>query len=358
MNKTNISLGFLGAGGIARSHAFALNSIRYYYSDPPPLEFSAVASASEKSRDSFAARFGFRKSLSPSEFFAESEIDTVFILGPNSVHCDHLEQASKMESVKRIYIEKPLCSSVDEEKRIADIATGRGDLNIQAGFQYLFMSAIREALIMWRSGIFGKPVHFDLRYFHGDYLRKAYRDKRANRLTPAPDGGAMADLGSHAISLAVAFLGHDLEVTGASASGNFPDVDHRSDLFSVVMLRNTGSGAAGTISASRVASGTGDTLSMELYAERGSIRFTTAAPGFFEYYLEDTGKWTRIPSGSRYAGITSFPSEHVPPGWLRSMIHAHYVFLTGNDKDAFIPGIWHGLEVQRIIREAARYFYP
>jgi predicted dehydrogenase len=358
MNKTNISIGFLGAGGIARSHAFALNSIRYYYADPPTIEFNAVASASDKSRDSFAARFGFRRSLSPTEFFADIEIDTVFILGPNSVHCDHLEQASNMKSVKRIYIEKPLCSTLAEEKKIADIATGRGDLNIQAGFQYLFMSAIREALIIWRSGIFGKPVHFDFKYYHGDYLRKTYRDKRANRLTQAPDGGAMADLGSHAISLAVAFLGSDLEVTGASASGNFQDVDPRSDLFSVIILRSTGSGAAGTISASRVAAGTGDTLSMELYAERGSIRFTTAEPGFFEYFLEETGKWTRIPAGSRYEGITSFPSEHVPPGWLRSMIHAHYVFLMGNDKDAFIPDVWHGLKVQEIIREAALYFYP
>jgi predicted dehydrogenase len=358
MNKTNISLGFLGAGGIARSHAFAMNSMRYYYTDAPPVEFNAVASASEKSRESFASRFGFRKSLSPSKFFADNEIDTVFILGPNNVHCDHLEKAVQMKSVKRIYIEKPLCSSVIEEKRIEDIAADWPGVKIQAGFQYLFMSAIREALIMWRSGIFGKPVHFDLKYYHGDYLRKTYRDKRANRLTPAPDGGAMADLGSHAISLAVAFLGRDLVVTGASASGYFPDVDPRSDLFSIVLLRNTGSGAAGTIAASRVASGTGDTLSMELYAERGSIRFTTAEPGFFEYYLEETGKWTRIQSGSRYTGITSFPSEHVPPGWLRSMIHAHYVFLTGNDNDAFIPDVWHGLEVQRIIREAARYFYP
>jgi predicted dehydrogenase len=157
---------------------------------------------------------------------ADTEIDTVFILGPNNVHCDHLEQASRMESVKRIYIEKATLFFRSMRRReLRKLASDRHDLKIQAGFQYLFMSAVREALIMWRSGIFGKPVHFDLKYFHGDYLRKTYRDKRANRLTPAPDGGAMADLGSHAISLAVAFLGKDLVVTGASASGNFPDVD-------------------------------------------------------------------------------------------------------------------------------------
>lgn len=50
-------------------------------------------------------------------------------------------------------------------------------------------------------------------------LKKDYRDKRASRLTPAPDGGAMADLGSHAISMLVAFLGNNLRITGAMQAG-------------------------------------------------------------------------------------------------------------------------------------------
>lgn len=68
-------------------------------------------------------------------------------------------------------------------------------------FQYLFMSSVREAMTLWNSGKLGKPLHFNLKYYHGDYLRKEYRDKRSSRLTLAPDGGAMVDLGSHAISL-------------------------------------------------------------------------------------------------------------------------------------------------------------
>ena len=46
----------------------------------------------------------------------------------------------------------------------------------------------------------GNPLHFEVKYYHSDYLKQDYRDKRASRLTPAPDGGAMADLGSHAVS--------------------------------------------------------------------------------------------------------------------------------------------------------------
>jgi predicted dehydrogenase len=352
MEKT-FCTGFIGAGGIARPHAFSLASLKYFYNDSPNVELTAVSSATARSRESFASHFGFEKSLPLDEFFSDRKINTVYILGPNSVHYEHLSRAVKMEAVSRIYIEKPLCSSVNEETEIRKLAEAHPGIRFQVGFQYLFIPAVREALRLWNSGIFGKPFHFEIRYYHGDYLQLQYREKRTNRLTPAPDGGAMADLGSHAISLALAFLGNDIDVVGAARAGSFTDVDPRSDLFSTVLLRDTRSGAAGTLSASRVASGTGDMLEIEIYAEKGSLKFSSLTPGFFEYYLEDEGIWKRSETGSRYGNITTFPSGHVPGGWLRPMIHAHYVFLTGNDEDAFIPGIGHGLAVQKIIRKAA-----
>jgi predicted dehydrogenase len=353
MEKNVFRIGFIGAGGIARPHAFALNSMPYFYNDSPEIEFHAVSSATEKSRVSFSTRYGFRKALTPDDFFADRDINAVYILGPNSVHFEHLSRAVMMPSVKHVYIEKPLCSSVEEENGIEEIVSKNPGIKFQLGFQYLFSPAIREAISLWKSGIFKTPIHFDIRYFHGDYLQLSYRQKRANRLTPAPDGGAMADLGSHAISLALAFLGNELQVTAAARAGRFDDVNPLSDLFSTIVLRDGRSGAAGNLSASRVASGTGDMLEIELYAVNGALKYSSKTPDHFEYYLEDEGIRKKIDTGSRYGNLTSFPSGHVPGGWLRPMIHAHYVFLTGNDADAFIPGIDHGLAVQRIIRSAA-----
>lgn len=348
-----IRIGFIGAGGIARPHAFAINSLRYFYNEPPAIELTAVSSATEKSREAFASRFGFAKALPADDLFSDKEITAVYILGPNSVHYEHLSRAVKMESVSRVYIEKPLCSTINEEAGIEEIARNHPEISFQVGFQYLFTPAIREALHLWNSNCFGKPLHFEIRYYHGDYLQLQYREKRTNRLTPAPDGGAMADLGSHAISLALAFLGNGLKVVSAAKSGSFPDVDPLSDLFSTIILKDAISGAAGTLSASRIASGTGDMLELELYAEKGTLKFSSKTPDFFEYFLEEEGTWKRSETGSKYGKITSFPSGHVPGGWLRPMIHAHYVFLTGNDKEAYIPGIDHGLAVQKIIRSAA-----
>ena len=196
-------------------------------------------------------------------------------------------------------------------------------------------------------------MHFEIRYYHGDYLKKEYRDKRVTRLTPAPDGGAMADLGSHALSLMTAFIGQDTDITGAMQAGSFGDVVPSSDLFSSVMISDRLSGAAGIVSASRISSGTGDLLALEIYAERGALRLSSHTPDYFEYHLEDTGTWSRIMTGSSYPAVTSFPSGHVPPGWLRSMIHAHYVFLTGGQEETIVPDLKHALAVQRLVRETA-----
>ena len=354
MNSEKVVIGFLGAGGIAQAHAFALNSLRYFYPEIPEILFEAVCSARKESRDAFAEKFDFKKSLSIEEFRSNTDINTVLILGPNKVHFEHLKLALEMPSVKRIYLEKPVCSSLAEEQLMAKIAV-ESEKVIQVGFQYLQTASVREALAFWRSGKLGNPIHFDLKYYHGDYLQQSYRNKRVTRLTPAPDGGAMADLGSHGISLLMAFLGENLQITSAFQAGRFDDVPEDSDLFSSLSLVHPENYAAGTMSASRISSGTGDLVSLEIYAEKGMLRYSSHSVDYFEYYLEETGQWTRQVIGSNYMPISSFPSGHVPPGWLRSMIHAHYIFLGGKDPKAFVPELKHGLAVQRIVRETAGF---
>ena len=351
-----INIGFIGAGGIARAHAYTLNSLRYFYDDAPEIALWSVSSAREKSRLRFAETYGFSMAEEPDDFFNNKFLDAVYILGPNNVHFEHLKQALAMPNVAYIYLEKPVCASQKEEEDIRNLLSSiKESVKVQVGFQFLLQPSVREALAFWKSGILGKPLHFDIKYYHGDYLKKTYRDKRKTRLTPAPDGGAMADLGSHGISLAMAFFGEKMQILHALQAGNFDDVPAGSDLFSCLSLVDKTTKLVGTLSASRISSGTGDLVQLEIYAEKGALRFDSRQSDSFEYFFEETGCWVRQPVGSNYVPVTSFPSGHVPPGWLRSMMHAHYLFLGGNDEKAFIPDLAHGLAVQRIVRETATH---
>jgi predicted dehydrogenase len=347
-----VKIGFIGAGGIAKAHVYAINSLKFYYDNIPDISLDLVTSASEESRNSFVNKYGFKKAVSYDEFILSDDVEAVFILGPNSVHFEHFKAALSMPAVKYIYLEKPVCSTQQEEIEMTELLAKNNEVKIQVGFQYLQTSGVRSALELWHSGRLGKPVHFDLKYYHGDYLQAGYRAKRASRLTPAPDGGAMADLGSHGISLLMAFMGNDLKIHSALQGGRFEGVPAGSDLFSTIALYDSGTGAVGNMSASRISSGSGDLVQVELYAEKGALRYSSLHPDFFEYYIEGTNQWVKQVVGSDYLPASGFPSVHVSPGWLRAMVHAHYLFFTGND-NSFIPDLQHGLAVQRIVRETA-----
>ena len=353
----NMKVGFIGAGGIARSHAYALQALKFYYEQVPSVTFESVCSATALKRENFARQFGFRKAETPEQFFRNTTINALFILGPNQVHFEYFKKALNTSGVRFIYLEKPVCSSVHEEEEMGRLLENLPpDIKIQVGFQFLQNASVREALTFWKSGILGKPVHFDMKYYHGDYLQSSYREKRKTRLTPAPDGGAMADLGSHAISLLVAFLGAQFQIIQGMQGGNFADVPDGSDLFSSISLYDPATRTVGNLSASRISSGSGDLVQLEIYAEKGTLRYTSQRPDSYEYYLEGANQWVTRMVGSSYSPLSAFPSGHVPPGWLRSLVHAHYLFFTGEDKPAFVPDLQHGLEVQRLVREAADHF--
>jgi len=348
-----IKVGFIGAGGIAKAHAYALQALKFYYPDAPDIELRAVTSARPSSRREFAEKYGFEQAPDLDAFIRDPAINTVYILTPNSQHYNHLEAAMAMEGAERIYLEKPICSGREEEAKIGRMLPGNENKHVQAGFQFLFSSPVREALNFWSKQDFGRPIHFHFTYKHTDYLKKSYREKRKSRLTPAPDGGAMADLGSHAISMLIAFFGDSLQITNALQAGSFPDVPEDSDLYSEIALVDTKTGAVGNLSASRISAGMGDVLAFDIYCENGALRYNSYYPDRFEYCLASDHQWTTYYTGSNFQPATSFPSRHMPGGWLRTLKHAHYVFLTRNDPYAFVPDLKHGLEVQRLVRETA-----
>ena len=131
------NIGFIGAGGIARAHAFSLNALKYYYNDAPEVNFISVTSSGESSRTDFAKKYQFPKAQTLEDFVKNKNIDTVFILGPNKVHFEHLNLALDMPKVKNIYLEKPVCSSKKEENQMKSILKNLDkEVKIQVGFQY------------------------------------------------------------------------------------------------------------------------------------------------------------------------------------------------------------------------------
>ena len=341
---------------MAHCHAYALAVLPFYYPRVPSVRLVVVASAHRASSDAFSSRFGFASSSPADEVWRRDDIDTIFLLGPNALHFNHLERALEMASVKRIYVEKPLCAGEEEERAIEKgLMPLAGERVVQVGFQFLQMPAVRLARMLYGEGKFGRPVHFRASYLHSGYLDKGYRSKRAERMKPAPVGGAAADLGSHALSLLVAFFGDSLAVAEARQSAPFEDVPSSSDLCSIALLADHATGAVGTVTASRISAGAGECLELEIRCVNGGFRFSTERPDELEVFEAAPGSHRVAHCGSDYGSHSHFPGAVVSAGWLRSFVHAQYIFLGGLD-ELPAPDLHHGLSVQRLLRESVNRF--
>jgi predicted dehydrogenase len=346
-------VGFVGGGAIARCHVFAMESMRFYYEDAASVRLALVTSGREERARAFAARFPPCAAVPPEEFWSSAEVDSVFVLSPNALHFEHCRRALSMPSVKRIYVEKPVCVTAGEAAQMSERARTHPHVRIQAGYQLLHMSGMRAARQEWASGALGTPLNFRLSVAHAGYLDAAYRATRATRLSPAPEGGALVDLGSHMLSLAVAFLGQDLEVVGAHALQPFAEIDPRSDMHTLLVLRDRASGAVGTMTATRIAAGHEDSMELEMSGTAGAVRVSSGRPDAYEV-CRTAGKqdWLSVRTASDYAPESRFPARAVAAGWLRPLVHAHHVFFTDNRGGSFDTDMAHALAVQRLIQEA------
>jgi len=349
-----VRVGFLGAGGIAQSHAYALDALKYYYKDVSPIEKVIVASPTPSSREAFAKRFGFQEAVPPEEIWGRDDVNTLYIAGPNDTHTPQLLKAAAMHGIERIYLEKPIAISQYEIDQLEALNASNHGKFIMIGFQFLQKSPIRKAMHHWRSGVFGDLVHFRVEYLHSSYLDPAYRAKREERLLPIPLQGAAVDLGSHALSLLTAFLGDHLVVRDAAASGFMEDVPENSDLCTTVLLEEPTTRAVGTMVASRVSAGTGDMMRIELWGRRGTILFDTTHPDVYRSFLPEEG-WVTHHVNSDYMPESKFPSDYTPSGWLRALVHNHYLFLGADPGISFIPDLTHGIIVQRLLQDIAEH---
>jgi len=352
MSKNHIL--FLGYGSIAKAHAYAINALPYYYND---LQVSAhcIAGRNLSNASQFAKQYGFKNSCSIDEISSLDTIDTVFILGPNKVHIPHLKLALGMKNVTKIYIEKPLFCNNDEEIYIKNLIDKEpSNIQIQVGFQFLQSNQARRALQVLKQNDFGDLIHFRAQYLRCGYLDSNYRNSRGDRLKPTPEGGAVADLGSHVFSLLIALIGNQLEVLHAAQSKTFPNIHPLSDLCTQIMLKHKVSGAIGNITASRISAGSDDALEVELRFSNGALRFSSTEADMLQvYHPKQEAHWTSEHCGNDYAPHSQFPQQGIASGWLRALVHAHYVFLTQDDKEAFIPNLQHGLHVQQLINNTA-----
>jgi predicted dehydrogenase len=374
-----LGVGIVGYGFIGKVHSHAHRSLPLLY-DPLPVRtrLVGVCTATEASGKKAIDQAGFEFATTDyRDLLARDDIQIIHICAPNDVHCAFVLDA--LRAGKHIYCDKPLALNTAEAEEIVALARTVPTVQ-QMTFNYRFVPAILRARQLVEAGFLGDLFQWRAAYLHAGYVDPNRPYSWRTDLARS-GGGAIADLGAHAIDLMRFLLGPG---TGVGRAGEFAAVS--ADLQTVIPERpdpQTGAmcrvevddialahcrlagGATGTLEASRLATGAQDELRFELHGSRGSLKFNLMDANWLDAYdaarpespLGGDRGYTRIEAVTRYPKPYALSgTAKATVGWLSFHTHSLFDFLTniarhaeGQPVSPFSPTFADGLAAQRVI---------
>lgn len=358
-----IRIGMIGYGSIGRVHLMGYRALPFYYGFPSDrVQVVGVATSRPETAQKAAEEIGCPVWTDDyRELLARDDIDAVDICTPNHLHAEPVIAAAR--AGKHIYCEKPLALNAAEGRRMVEAVEQAGVIN-QMTFNFRFFPALAHARQLIADGFLGRVFSFRGRYYRSSYIdpNKPLSWKLRQETSGA---GALADIGSHVLDMLYYLLG-DFAVVQATlytlikerplAKGSTEKGPVTVDDLAFLHLR-TADDAPGVVEASRLATGTTNDLRVEIYGERGAIRFDASDPAWLEVYdVREAGLpgFRKLQAGQRYQGAKA-PDWTQAPGFVRSHAECQYQFLKAiwDDRPAS-PSLADGLHVQEILEAALR----
>ncbi|MBX0285396.1 Gfo/Idh/MocA family oxidoreductase [Halomicroarcula sp. F28] len=193
MNEEHsIKLGVIGLGNIARLHCDRLQKAGYGDVIAAGLDVDPDA------RGRFAAQYDATVYEQQADLYAD--VDAVLVTTPNKFHEEYVVGA--LEAGLDVFVEKPLAHTVGSAERIAEAAQA-ADGFCMVGFHNRFRNPVQALLGYRDDGTMGQLDHIE-----ANYLRRRGVPGRGSWFTrkALAGGGALIDIGVHAIDLSLFLL--------------------------------------------------------------------------------------------------------------------------------------------------------
>lgn len=204
--KETIRLGIIGLGNIARLHCDRLQKAGHGDIIVAGLDVDPDA------RGRFAAQYDATVYERQADLYAE--VDAVLVTTPNKFHEEYVVGA--LDAGLDVFVEKPLAHTVESAERIADAAQDAEGF-CMVGFHNRFRNPVQVLCDYRDDGTMG-----DLSHVEANYLRRRGVPGRGSWFTrkALAGGGALIDIGVHAIDLSLYMLDFPevVEVSGQTRS--------------------------------------------------------------------------------------------------------------------------------------------
>ncbi|MDT3378430.1 Gfo/Idh/MocA family oxidoreductase [Labrys neptuniae] len=309
--KQQLRIGLIGTGFMGKTHVFGFAAAQRVFDLDYDIVLHTVADRSEELAAAAAQTLGFSTSSGDwKTLIADPDIDVIDITAPNALHKQMALAA--LAAGKHVYCEKPLATTAADAAEMAQAAQAAG-VRTQVGFNYLCNPLFSLARDMIRGGELG-----EIRSYRGIHAEDYMADAESPftfRHDPA-GGGALADLGSHALATAEFLLGPIERVQGDSVTVIASRPDGKGGRRNVEVddlgraFLRFASGASGSLEASWIATGRKMQHDFEVYGTKGALIFSQER--FNELHFFDTSDrqgrrgFRRIEAGPDHAPYGAF----------------------------------------------------
>jgi predicted dehydrogenase len=204
MTSDPLRIGIVGLGNMARQHVEKLHQNR--------AEIVAGVDVAPDARTAFAGEFGVETYEDVAAMC--DDVDAAFVTTPNRFHEDATSPI--LDAGVGLYLEKPLGHTLESAERIA-AAARESDAVAMVGLHSRFGGGAEVLDAYRREGRFGDVSHVEV-----EYVRRRGIPATGTWFTDAATagGGALIDVGVHAIDLGLHLAGHPevVEVSGTTRS--------------------------------------------------------------------------------------------------------------------------------------------
>jgi len=347
----------LGCGFMGKAHSNAYRQVLRFFPGKLEPRMRVICGTHPPKLKEAADQYGWEETEADWRKVVErKDIDIVDICTPNHLHAEQVAAAAALG--KHILCEKPLAHSLAGARAAAD-AVKRAGVKHMLMFNYRRVPAVAYARQIVEAGRLGA-----IRHYRGVYLQDGLVDPLRPlswRMQKQYAGsGALGDIGSHAVDLALWLNGEIESVAGILTTfikerpteGVPGEVTVDDDASFLARFRN---GSAGVFSASRFCAGRRNANTFDIYGSEGSLRFDLERINELEWYDRAAPVLERgfrtipvLERGHPYGGAW-WPAGHVI-GWEHTFIHALHDFLTCLENDRMPePNFYDGVKVQAVL---------
>ena len=286
---------------------------------------------------------------SESSLPADKRMHFIVIATPNHVHYAHAKAA--LQAGFHVMSDKPMTFSLDEALDLRETVE-RTQKVFGLTHNYTGYPMIKEARHLVRGGAFGTVRRINIEYIQGWLAtpEESGGNKQAEwRTDPARSGaaGCMGDIGTHGENLAEYVTGLRIESLCADLTTFVPGRRLEDD--GNVLLRFEG-GAKGVLSASQIAVGVENGLTLRVYGEKGGLEWSQMEPNSLIVRWPDRPFEVRR-TGAAGVSQASEAATRIPPGHPEGFLEA-FALLYRN----FAAAVWDA-EAGKAVR-AEDYDFP